>query len=51
MFMNFEFHYYITYIVALRVGYNPNDARAIAYSCQYTDDNTEEFEISNGTQR
>ena len=47
--MNFEFHYYITYIVALRAGYNPRDAHLIAYSSQYTDDNNEEFEISEGT--
>jgi hypothetical protein len=47
--MDIEFHYYITYIVALRAGYHPNDAYLIAYSCQYTDDNNEQFEISNGT--
>jgi len=47
--MNIEFHYYITYIVALRAGYNSHDAYLIAYSCQYTDDNSEQFEIDNGT--
>jgi hypothetical protein len=47
--MDFEFHYYITYIVALKAGYSPHDAHLIAYSSQYTDDNTEEFEIGKGT--
>jgi len=46
--MDKEFHYYITYIVALKAGYNPHDAYVIAYSSQYTDDNNEEFEISKG---
>ncbi len=49
MFMDIEFHYYITYIVALKAGYSPHDAYLIAYSSQYSDDNTEEFEISEGT--
>ncbi len=47
--MNFEFHYYITYIVALKAGFNPQDAYLIAYSSQYTDDNTKEYEIGEGT--
>ena len=47
--MDIEFHYYITFIVALRVGYNPHDAYLIAYSSQYTDDNDKRFEISEET--
>jgi len=47
--MDIEFHYYITYIVALRVGYNPHDAYLIAYSSQYTDDNNKRYEVSEGT--
>jgi len=47
--MDIEFHYYITYIVALRAGYNPPDAYLIAYSSQYTDDNNKQYEISQGT--
>jgi hypothetical protein len=49
MIMDIEFHYYITYIVALRVGYHPHDAYLIAYSSQHTDDNNKQYEISKGT--
>jgi hypothetical protein len=48
MFMDIEFHYYITYIVALRAGYHPHNAYLIAYSSQYTDDNTKRYEINQG---
>jgi hypothetical protein len=37
--MNYEFHYYITYILAARAGYHPEMAHKIAYSCQFVDDN------------
>lgn len=47
--MDIEFHYYITYIVALRAGYNPHDSYLIAYSSQFTDDNNRRYEISEGT--
>jgi hypothetical protein len=37
--MDIEFHYYITFIIARRAGFKPEEARIIAYSSQYTDDN------------
>jgi hypothetical protein len=37
--MNCEFHYYITYILAIRAGYNSEIAYKIAYSSQFVDDN------------
>jgi hypothetical protein len=46
--MDIEFHYYITYIVALRAGFKPEDAFIIAYSSQYTDDNTTVYTIDKG---
>jgi hypothetical protein len=47
--MNIEFHYYITYFVALQAGFSAEDAFMIAYSSQQTDDNNKEYEISPGT--
>ena len=47
--MDIEFHYYITYIIALRAGFNPHDAYLIAYSSQYTDDNHKRYGISEDT--
>ncbi len=38
--MDFEFHYYIIYFLALRAGLSEEDAYTLAYSSQYTDDNT-----------
>ena len=43
--MDIEFHYYITYIIALRSGFKVHDAHTIAYSSQYTDDNDTPYEI------
>jgi len=43
--MDIEFHYYMTYIIALRAGFKADDAYAIAYSSQYTDDNDYLYEI------
>ena len=43
--MDSEFHYYITYIIALRAGFKADDAYTIAYSSQYTDDNDTPYEI------
>jgi hypothetical protein len=37
--MDFEFHYYITGIIARRAGFNENDAKIIAYASQFVDDN------------
>ncbi|MEW6738336.1 MAG: DUF6765 family protein [Nitrospirota bacterium] len=44
--MDIEFHYYITYIIALRAGFRHDDAHIIAYSSQYVDDNNTIYEIS-----
>lgn len=46
--MDIEYHFYVTYIIALRAGYSKTDAFKIAYSSQYTDDNNEEFIINKG---
>ncbi|MDD4197725.1 MAG: hypothetical protein PHT96_15165 [Syntrophorhabdaceae bacterium] len=47
--MDIEFHYYMTYIIARRAGFNPDDSYLIACSSQYTDDNTEHLYISQDT--
>ncbi len=46
--MDMEFHYYITYIIALRAGFGPKDAFIIAYASQYIDDNTTIYTINKG---
>ncbi|HOE16503.1 MAG TPA: hypothetical protein PLX02_03430 [Syntrophorhabdaceae bacterium] len=46
--MDMEFHYYITYFIALRAGFAPGDAYVIAYASQYTDDNTTVYRINKG---
>jgi hypothetical protein len=46
--MNIEYHFYVTYIIALRAGYSERDAFKIAYSSQYTDDNDKTLEINKG---
>jgi hypothetical protein len=43
--MDIEFHYYMTYIIALRAGFKLDDAYTIAYSSQYTDNNDYPYEI------
>jgi hypothetical protein len=43
--VNREFHYYITWLIAARAGLPPQDARIVAYSSQYTDDNDSIFKI------
>lgn len=47
--MDKEFHYYITYFIALKAGFNEQNAYVIAYSSQYTDDNNVEYVINHGT--
>jgi hypothetical protein len=47
--MDIEFHYYMTFIVALRAGFASNDAYVLAYSSQHTDDNTTIYKISQDT--
>jgi hypothetical protein len=37
--MDIEFHYYITYVLARRTKFTPDEAFVLAYSSQYTDDN------------
>ncbi len=44
--MDIEFHYFMTYLVAARAGFDPDQAHTIAYSCQYIDDNDLIFEIN-----
>ncbi len=47
--MDKEFHYYITYFIALKAGFNKKNAYVIAYSSQYADDNNVEHVIDPGT--
>ena len=44
--MNIEFHYYMTYLIAARAGFDPAEAEVIAYSSQYIDDNDLIYNIS-----
>jgi hypothetical protein len=44
--MDFEYHYFITFIIALRAGFGKEDAYKIAYSSQYTDDNDTSYKIN-----
>lgn len=44
--MDIEFHYYITYLIALRAGFSNSESYVIAYSAQYVDDNDMIFEVS-----
>ncbi len=46
--MDYEFHYYITYILAKRAGFDYADSYTIAYSSQYVDDNCLIFTINEG---
>lgn len=46
--MDREFHFYITYIIAQKGGFGPEDSYRIAYSSQYTDDNTRKYTINAG---
>ncbi|QLA17497.1 DUF6765 family protein [Desulfolutivibrio sulfoxidireducens] len=43
--MDIEFHYHMTYLIAAKAGYAPNDAAVIAYACQFTDDNIHSYVI------
>lgn len=45
--MDFEFHYDITYLIALKAKFSKNEAEIIATSSQLVDDNTEENYIEN----
>jgi hypothetical protein len=43
--MDKEFHYYMTYLIASRSGFNPGEAGLIAKVCQATDENTRIYQI------
>jgi hypothetical protein len=44
--MDIEFHYYITYILARKADFSQDDSAVLAYSSQYTDDNTYHYCIN-----
>ncbi|MCP4546567.1 MAG: hypothetical protein GY835_08900, partial [bacterium] len=46
--MDIEFHYYMTYLIAAKAGFGPDDAQIIAQASQYTDDNDTIFEVDKG---
>lgn len=46
--MDIEYHYYITFIIALRAGFGKEQAYKIAYSSQYSDDNDTSYKINEG---
>jgi len=43
--MDIEFHYWVTGLIARRSGFSEDEARKIAYSSQYVDDNDVRLEI------
>lgn len=43
--MDREFHYYITYLIAARAGFDHGDAGIIAKSCQAADENTRIYNV------
>ena len=45
--MNIEYHYYITYLIAVVSGFKMSEAYKIAYSSQHVDDNYLEYDIYN----
>ena len=47
--MDIEFHYYVTYLIAARAGFSPQDAATIATAAQEIDDNHIPIEVSAGT--
>ena len=47
--MDIEFHYYMTYLIAVRAGFTPADAGILAQSAQEIDDNHILFRVSEGT--
>lgn len=44
--MDIEFHYFITYILSRKAGFDEEDAYKIAYSSQYTDDNNFHYYVN-----
>jgi hypothetical protein len=47
--MDIEFHYYMTYLIAVRAGFTPADAAIVAQSAQEIDDNHIVMKVSEGT--
>jgi len=47
--MDIEFHYYITYMLAEKAGFNKEDTYKIAYSSQYVDDNSRMYKVRGDT--
>jgi hypothetical protein len=45
--MDFEFHYYITGMIAYAAGFNKQESEIIAYSSQFVDDNTIVYTVQN----
>ncbi len=43
--MEVEFHYYVTYLIAAKAGFQQKDALTIAYASQYVDDNDVVLEV------
>lgn len=43
--MDIEFHYYQSYLIAVKSGFSPADAQIFAYASQHVDDNDMIFEI------
>lgn len=46
--MDVEFHYYMTYLIAAKAGFGPEDALILANSCQGVDDNDMILEVDKG---
>ncbi len=46
--MDIEFHYYMTYLISTYAGLSPKNARKLAYSSQYVDDNDMVCEVDKG---
>lgn len=44
--MDIEFHYFITYILSRKAGFDEEDAYKISYSSQYTDDNNFHYYVN-----
>ncbi|MDH3997669.1 MAG: hypothetical protein OET90_02415 [Desulfuromonadales bacterium] len=43
--MDIEFHYHMTYLIAAKAGFSPEDASVLAYASQYVDDNDMKLEV------
>ena len=44
--MDIEFHFYITFILCRKAGFDADDSFKIAYSSQYTDDNNFHYYVN-----